>query len=29
VGRAPVGIGNLRPLVRPAFVSKMNSWSLE
>ena len=25
VGRALVGVGNLRPLVRPAYVSKMNS----
>jgi hypothetical protein len=25
VGRVVVGIGNLRPMVRPAFVSKMNS----
>ena len=29
VGGALVGMGNLRPLVRPAFVSKMSSWSLE
>ena len=29
VGRAFAGLGNLRPLVRPAFVSKMNSWSVE
>jgi hypothetical protein len=29
VARALVGIGDLRPLVGPTFVSEMNSWTLE
>jgi hypothetical protein len=29
VGRAAVGIRNLRPLVRPAFLSEMTSWNFQ